>query len=98
MGRRSKRERQRVAARARRFTEEQRTRALGLLASGMTREKAAKAVGTTTESLRVWSNRARAQGKMPPPDPARDAAAENLAVRGVGFRTSALARRMPASA
>jgi putative transposase len=77
MVRRSKRVPRRVAARARRFTDEQRRHALVLLASGMTREKAAEAVGTTTESLRVWSNRARARGTMPPPPgPARDAAAE----------------------
>jgi len=52
----------------------------------MAREKVATTVGTTTESLRVWSKRAKAQGKMPPPakvdppgppGPARDAAAEN---------------------
>jgi len=50
---------------ARRFTDAQREEALKLVASGMGRGQAAKAVGTTTESLRRWVLEAKAKGTMP---------------------------------
>jgi putative transposase len=51
--------------RSRRFTDEQRQRALTLVASGMTHEKAAKAIGTTTNSIWLWRKAAIANGTMP---------------------------------
>lgn len=49
----------------RRFTEEQRQRALTLIAGGMQRTEVAASVGTTTESLRRWVAKAQADGTMP---------------------------------
>jgi RNA-directed DNA polymerase len=49
----------------RRFSEEQRKQALTLIAGGMQRNEVAKAVGTTTESLRRWAAEAKAKGTMP---------------------------------
>ncbi len=60
-------------ARGRRFTDEQRQRALEMISSGMERASVAEAIGTTTESLRVWVRDAKAHGVMPPP-PAKGAA------------------------
>ena len=51
--------------RSRRFTDEQRQRALTLVASGMTQEKAAKAIGTTATSIWLWRKAAMATGTMP---------------------------------
>jgi putative transposase len=51
--------------RSRRFTDEHRQRALMLVASGMTQEKAAKAVGTTATSIWLWRKAAMANGTMP---------------------------------
>jgi transposase InsO family protein len=50
----------------RRFAPEQKAHALELVASGRTREAAAKAVGTTEESVRRWVREAEATGTMPP--------------------------------
>jgi transposase InsO family protein len=59
--------------RGKRFSPEQKEHALLLVASGVTRRKAAKAVGTTTESLRRWVIAAEASGSMPkPPQPAKE--------------------------
>ncbi len=56
--------------RGKRFTPEQKEHALVLVASGMERVKAAKAIDTTTESLRRWVNAAKESGTMPtPPQP-----------------------------
>lgn len=49
----------------RRFTEEQRQRALTLIAGGMQRTEVAASVDTTTESLRRWVAKAQADGTMP---------------------------------
>jgi len=51
--------------RSRRFTDEQRQHALMLVASGMTQEKAAKAIGTTATSIWLWRKAAMANGTMP---------------------------------
>lgn len=51
---------------ARRFSPEQKEHALTLVASGgMSRERVALLIGTTTESLRNWVREARANGTMP---------------------------------
>jgi putative transposase len=61
----------------RRFTDEQRKQALTLVACGMERGEVAKAVGTTTESLRRWVLDAKAKGTMPAgPKPASAPAGE----------------------
>jgi putative transposase len=49
----------------RRFTDEQRTQALTLIAGGMERTQVAKTMGTTTESLRRWVAEATRKGMMP---------------------------------
>jgi putative transposase len=49
----------------RRFTKKQRKQALTLIAGGMGRGEVAKAIGTTTESLRRWVVEARSKGTMP---------------------------------
>lgn len=49
----------------RRFTPEQRNHALLLVASGMSRKQVAETIGVTTESLRRWVKRARAESVMP---------------------------------
>lgn len=59
--------RQKRSRRGRRYTDEQRQEALKLIAAGMTRPDVAKVIGATTETLRLWVNRARTQGTMPPP-------------------------------
>ena len=48
-----------------RFTDEERQHALGLVVSGMTREAAARAIGTTSESIRRWIRAAEKAGTMP---------------------------------
>lgn len=54
-------------AKGRRFTKEDKERALTLVASGMKRVKVAKTIGTSTQSLRLWVNAAVANGTMPKP-------------------------------
>lgn len=49
----------------RRFTDEERTHALGLVVSGMTRADVARAVGTTSESIRRWVRAAEEAGTLP---------------------------------
>jgi putative transposase len=51
--------------RSRRFTGEQRRHALTLVASGMTQEQAAKAIGTTANSIWLWRKAAAANGTLP---------------------------------
>jgi putative transposase len=51
----------------RRFTREQKAHVLKLVGSGMTPGDAAKAVGTTAESVRRWVTDAEAAGSMPSP-------------------------------
>jgi putative transposase len=51
--------------RSRRFTDEQRRHALTLVASGMTQEQAAKAIGTTANSIWLWRKAAAANGTLP---------------------------------
>lgn len=51
--------------RGRRYTKAQREHALTLVASGMSRKKTAKVLGTTVESLRRWIREAEAAGTMP---------------------------------
>ena len=51
--------RKRVALRGRRFTQEQREKALELLAAGMTQEQVAKTVGTTAVSVWRWRKSAK---------------------------------------
>ncbi|MDP6942966.1 MAG: DDE-type integrase/transposase/recombinase [Myxococcota bacterium] len=66
--------------RGKRFTPEQKEHALVLVASGMERVKAAKAIDTTTESLRRWVNAAKANGTMPqPPQPSPEQSASAAA-------------------
>ena len=52
-------------AQGRRFSQEERKRALDLMASGMEQSKVATTVGTTPEALRRWSRIAEADGTMP---------------------------------
>jgi putative transposase len=47
------------------YSEEERTHALKLIVSGMARTDVAEAVGCSTESLRLWFNKAKADGKLP---------------------------------
>jgi putative transposase len=63
----SKRKRKKQPNRSRRFTPEQRQRALVLAASGKARGEIAHAIGTTSESIRRWVNEAEANGTMPKP-------------------------------
>jgi transposase InsO family protein len=51
----------------RRYTAAQKQHVLELVVSGMTGEDAAKAVGTTAESVRRWRREAEAAGTMPSP-------------------------------
>jgi putative transposase len=60
--------RKRVALRARRFTQEQREKALELLAAGMTQQQVAKAVGTTTVSVWRWKSDAQSAVASPSQD------------------------------
>ncbi len=72
--RESKRRRQATAASqtGRRFTPEQKQHALTLIASGgMTRERIAALIGTTTQSLRLWVAEAESSGTMPVAPPAK---------------------------
>jgi len=69
--RRAKRRRDR---RGRRYSAEQRQEALKLIAAGMARGQVAKTIGATTETLRLWVNKAEAQGTMPAPPSARSGA------------------------
>lgn len=57
--------------RGKRYTPEQREHILGLVASGMSRAKAADNLGATVESVRRWVREAEANGTMPRP-PAKD--------------------------
>jgi len=54
-------------AKGRRFTKEDKERALTLVVSGMKRVEVAKTIGTSTQSLRLWVNAAVANGTMPRP-------------------------------
>jgi len=60
---------------ARRFTKEERDKALELCASGLQRQEVAKVIGTTTESLRRW-NLAAAPAKQAPTTAASASSAE----------------------
>jgi len=53
--------------RSRRFTDEHRRRALEMMVAGIPRVSVAEALGTTTESLRRWWNRAEQEDRLPPP-------------------------------
>lgn len=65
-GRQARRHRREQPLKGRRFNDDQRKHALTLVASGgMTRERIASLVGTTTESLRRWVDEAKAKGTMP---------------------------------
>jgi transposase InsO family protein/transposase-like protein len=72
------------SATGRRFTAEQKEHALTLVASGgMTRERIASLVGTTTESLRHWVAQAESSGTMPvAPAAARAPRAQSVALPG----------------
>jgi transposase InsO family protein/transposase-like protein len=61
--------RKKTPLRGRRFTEEQRSQAVSLVDSGMTREQIATTVGCTVESLRRWVKRAGPQDMEPVPQP-----------------------------
>lgn len=50
-----------------RFAAEQKEHALRLVVSGMRRERVAKVIGTTTESIRRWVKEAERSGTMPRP-------------------------------
>ena len=63
----SKKKSKRKGQQGRRFTREQKQHVLGLVISGMTREDAAKAVGTTGESVRRWVREAEAAGTITSP-------------------------------
>lgn len=64
---REKKKRRNARSRGWRYTDEQRQEALKLIAAGMTRPQVAKAIGATTETLRLWVKKAEAQGTMPAP-------------------------------
>lgn len=72
-----------------------------LVASGMGRKQIAKTVGTTTESIRRWLNRAKADGTMPKPPTAqvRDDAAtdDSVTVDSAGKSNAAQSGRSPYS-
>jgi transposase InsO family protein len=57
-------ETKREPRKGRRFSLEQRKEALNLIAAGMERERVAKVIGTTTESLRRWVNQAVRAGRL----------------------------------
>jgi transposase InsO family protein len=57
--------RSKSSRRGRRYSAKQREEALKLIAAGMSRGQVAKTIGMTTETLRLWVNRAKAQGTMP---------------------------------
>jgi transposase len=83
----SKKKSKRKGHQGRRFTAEQKQHVLGLVISGMTREDAAKAVGTTVESVRRWVREAEAAGTLrcPPmtsPNPNSPKAAGEEAAEG----------------
>jgi transposase InsO family protein len=61
--------RKKTPLRGRRFTEEQRSQAVSLVDSGMTREQIAMTVGCTVESLRRWVKRAGPRDLAPAPQP-----------------------------
>lgn len=63
----SKRKSKATGLQGRRFTVEQKQHTLGLVVSGMTREDAAKVVGTTVESVRRWMREAEGAGTMTSP-------------------------------
>ena len=64
---RKRTQRKKVSARGRRFSNDQKELALTLMVAGMEREKIAKRIGTTTESLRRWKKKAEREGTMPKP-------------------------------
>jgi transposase InsO family protein len=71
-----------------------------MISSGMTRAATAKAIGTTTESLRVWTRDAKAHGTMPPPPSRRrrtDAAAVVKTSTSSSAATVATATEQPRS-
>lgn len=59
--------RKKSSRRGRRYSADQRAEALKLIAAGMSRGQVAKAIGATTETLRLWVKQAEAQGTMPAP-------------------------------
>lgn len=63
------------------FSERQRRDALKLIVSGMARKDVAEAVGCSTESLRLWYRKAKAEGKLPVgPVPGRGRSGSGAAV------------------
>jgi putative transposase len=76
-----------VGAQGRRFTGEERGRALELIVSGLDRSAIAKATGCTAESLRRWFNQAKATGALPQPK-----------VRAAASKASAPVSATPAAA
>ena len=48
-----------------RFTQEEKDRALALVVSGMKQTEVAREIGSSTESIRLWMNRAKAEGRIP---------------------------------
>ncbi|MCP4205045.1 MAG: IS3 family transposase [bacterium] len=62
------------AAAGRRFTDEVKQHAMVLVVSGMKRTEVARAVGTTSESIRRWVKEAEAAGTMPTPVTSRQQA------------------------
>jgi transposase-like protein len=61
----AKREKDRRNRKRKSYSEDERTHALKLIVSGMARTVVAEAVGCSTESLRLWFNKAKADGKLP---------------------------------
>jgi transposase InsO family protein len=84
--------------RSRRFSEEQRQRALTLVASGMTQEKAAKAIGTTATSIWLWRKAAVANGTMPEAPGAKTKAATVRSDRVGTVKSEPVGRSSRASA
>jgi transposase InsO family protein/transposase-like protein len=73
----------------RRFTAEQKEHALTLVASGgMTRERIAGLIGTTTESLRHWVSKATKSGTMPTVPQAKAAIATSAVTKSAPTPTS----------
>lgn len=68
----------------RRFSEEVRQRALALIAGKMSRSKVAATIGTSTESLRQWVKKARAEGTFPPSVTARSKGRSNSKAAATG--------------
>lgn len=90
-------DRKRTKLQGRRFTAEQKARALTLVASLMKREDVAASVGTTTESVRRWVAGAKAAGTMPVVPEAKSAKASSKAATAAAVPTARPKATVPRS-